>query len=100
MGLVYGRRRVGKTALINEFAKNKRSVLHAGHGRPLGAELAEFTQKLPSFVDRHGRTLVNWAEAISVVADAAKSEPVLLVLDEFQELITSDPHIEGTLRAV
>lgn len=34
MVVVYGRRRVGKTALINRFASDKRVVLHgAGPGR-------------------------------------------------------------------
>lgn len=100
MGILYGRRRVGKTALINEFAKNKRSIIHLGIGVPLAEELAAFTAVLPEGIELRGLTLRNWDEAIILVAESVKDEPILLVLDEFPELLASDPHLEGRLRAV
>lgn len=100
MGMLYGRRRVGKTALVREFAKDKRAIIHLGTGVPRAEELARLTRVMPSDVDLHGRTLVGWEEAIRSIADAAKQIPLLLVLDEFPELRASDPHIEGKMRAV
>jgi len=40
LGIVWGRRRVGKTALLEEFAAGKPTVFHTGGGRPVTAELA------------------------------------------------------------
>lgn len=100
MGMLYGRRRVGKTALINEFARNKRVMVHLGTGVPVEEELASFLQQLPPGVELLGMTPQNWEQAITVVAEVAKDEPLLLVLDEYPELRASDPHIDGRLRAV
>lgn len=39
MGLVWGRRGVGKTAVLQQFAADKRVVFHTAAGRPVGDEL-------------------------------------------------------------
>ncbi|MDQ3988053.1 MAG: hypothetical protein M3291_02420 [Actinomycetota bacterium] len=40
MAMVWGRRRVGKTALVRRFADGRRTVFHTGAGRGQGTELA------------------------------------------------------------
>lgn len=100
MGLIWGRKRVGKTALLGEFAKERKSIIHTGRGATLGEELATLAQVLPPEVNLDGRPFTGWSDLIKAIARAAEREPLLLVLDEFPELRASDPTLEQTLRAV
>jgi AAA+ ATPase superfamily predicted ATPase len=105
MALVWGRRRVGKTALIGRFAEGRRSVFYTARGSGLQDELASFATKIPGDLDLGGRRLdlapfSSWEDVIATLARAARSEPLLLVLDEYPELATGDPAIDTRLRAV
>src|SRR2546421_8701154 len=44
LGLVWGRRRVGKSALLQRFARTRRSVFHTASGRVPAHELAAFSR--------------------------------------------------------
>ncbi|MGI8478994.1 MAG: ATP-binding protein [Gaiellaceae bacterium] len=105
IGLVWGRRRIGKTALLQRFAQQRRVVYHTGAGRAATDELrllsaaaapvlADGVRDLPS------RPFVDWDDALETLVSAARDEPLLLVLDEFPELLAVSPELEGVIRAV
>lgn len=105
LGIVFGRRRVGKTWLLTKFAYDKRVVRHTVRGRPLGEELrilstaAHEILHLPrrSLIDR---PFVSWDDVFEVLSIAAESSPLLFMLDEFPELMAVSSGIEEELRAV
>jgi uncharacterized protein len=103
--LVWGRRRVGKTALIAHFAADlPRVVFHTGAGEPAAAELRLLSQEVARVFPGDIRDLTatpyhDWHDALDHLARLAGSEPVLLVLDEFPELIDTAPALPGVLRA-
>lgn len=104
MGLVWGRRRVGKTALLQRFCEDKRVVFHTAAGRPVQDELAVLSASAHRSLDLGGRDLAarpfrDWDEVFEVLAAAARDEPLLLVLDEVPELLDVAPELEGVLRA-
>ncbi|MHB8246800.1 MAG: ATP-binding protein [Acidimicrobiales bacterium] len=105
LGLVWGRRRVGKSWLIGRFAERlPRTVVHVGGSRPLDQELRILSAEaaradLGGVRDIVARPYTSWDEAIESMAGTAPQGPVLLVLDEFPELLRSDPSIESVLRA-
>lgn len=104
LGLVWGRRRVGKTRLVEHFAEGRRAVFHTAAGRPLVDELALLSRAAAPLLagglrDLGARPFRDFEDALETLAAAASGEPLLLVLDEFPELVTVAPDFESRLRA-
>ncbi|MGH3544674.1 MAG: ATP-binding protein [Mycobacteriales bacterium] len=103
--LVWGRRRVGKTALISHFAETlPRVIFHTGTGEPVSAELEMLSRKAAEAFPTDPRNLNDhpyrdWHDALDHLARCAAQEPALLILDEFPELIATSPSLPGILRA-
>jgi uncharacterized protein len=104
--LIWGRRRVGKTALIQHFASGTKVpvVFHTGTGEPAAAEIASLSRQvhaaLPdSLRDLEEQPYTSWRDILDYLARRAERSPVLLVLDEFPELIAASPALPGILRA-
>ena len=104
VALVWGRRRVGKTALLSAFAKDRQTVFHTGAGRPARDELRVLSRAAESTCAQPGRDLArrpfaDWDDALESLSACAAEQPLLLVLDEFPELLGVSPELPGVLRA-
>jgi hypothetical protein len=104
LGIVWGRRRVGKTALIQHFADDRSTVFHTGGSRPAAAELASLSRAAESLLgggvrDLSKRPFVDWDDALEALASAAIDRPILLVLDELPALIKTSPELPSLIRA-
>jgi uncharacterized protein len=104
--LVWGRRRVGKTALLQEFVSrcDAPAVFHTGTGEAAGAEIASLCRQTALAIPDPVRDLASepyreWRDILDYLARAARDTPVLLVLDEFPELIQATPALPGIMRA-
>ena len=103
LALVWGRRRVGKTALIQRFAEGRRTVFHIGTRRPVPDELAALSGAAASHVDDRDLTFNpfrDWQDALETLSRAAARQPLLVVLDEFPELCDAAPELPSILRAL
>lgn len=104
--LVRGRRRVGKSRLVEEFLDRAGvpSVFYAATGRPVRDELRSFAEEvgsstLPRADLFRGVELASWDAALRLLASAAGDQPSVVVLDELPYLAAKDPGFEGTLQS-
>jgi AAA+ ATPase superfamily predicted ATPase len=104
LGVVWGRRRVGKTALIQRFADERPTVFHTGGGRPAAAELAALGRAAAPHLadgvrDLGTRPFADWDDALETLALAASNRRLLLVLDELPAMAETSPELPNLIRA-
>ncbi len=99
--ILYGRRRVGKSALLDEFVRTRRAVVYQAvegttqdHLRDVTAELATFTGD-PVL---QAGALPNWQAVLAYVAGLAATEPFVFVIDEYQYAAEADETLASVVQ--
>jgi hypothetical protein len=99
--VLYGRRRIGKTALLEAVLKNRRRVAyHVGTRSTLTEELARLSTTIADAWDApllRAQPLRS-SEAMLALLEGME-RPGVLVLDEFPFLAESDPSLPGLIQA-
>ena len=103
MAVVYGRRRVGKTTLIDEFAKGKPTLYFTAQQRSSFQNLVQFSMAVYAFfgISSEAGAFSDWRAAFSFVASMAKErlgEPFLFVFDEFPYAAGTEPSLPSILQ--
>ncbi len=103
--LIRGRRRVGKSRLVEEFIEHidVPHLFFAATGRPVRDELRLFAEEvvasdLPGAAVFDGVELASWDAAFRLLASALPDDGSVVVLDEVPYLIAADDGFEGTLQ--
>lgn len=94
--VVYGRRRVGKTALISRFIRDRRALYYLATEEPELQNLESFQSVAAEFLDSDLLRSVRasrWEDVFREIARAccAGSERAVIVIDEFQYLGRANP---------
>ncbi len=96
--LLWGRRRVGKTELLLEFGRDKRTLFFEATSGTRADHLGDFSERLAEATGRAGLTAPDWRAALDAIADWAEADgPVLLVLDEFQHIARESPEVGSAI---
>ena len=105
--LMRGRRRVGKSRLVEEFVERSGvpSLFFTASAQPnRGSDLALFTEAvlasdLPAAQTFADQSPATWDAALRLLASALPADqPAIVVLDEMPYLLANDPGFEGTLQ--
>lgn len=98
--LIYGRRRIGKTELLNEFSKNTRSFYFLGRAESKKDTLHRFNLFLAeSFNDMSiaRSPFANWDELFEYIAQRGDERSVIII-DEFPFIVNKFPEILSILQ--
>lgn len=100
--VVYGRRRVGKTTLIQEFCKGKRSIYFVAREAEGPQNLTSFSSDVTKvFDDDSERTFSfdSWDAAFDYIYRKSTDERLILVIDEYPYLAEGERSISSLLQA-
>ena len=100
--IIYGRRRVGKTTLIQEFIKGKKAAYFLSLETSERTNLENFSRCVWSIAAGNVRTpphFANFTDAFEAVADLAEEERLVLVIDEYPYLAKSVLGISSIIQA-
>lgn len=99
--IIYGRRRVGKTALINEFCRDKRTIYFSALNATSGENLKALSREIHTFKhpDAAGAPEYrSYEDALDEIGRLARDERLVFVIDEYPYLAGSEPSISSRLQ--
>lgn len=102
LAVLYGRRRVGKTALIEEVIENRRSVYFLADQRPEEKNIDGLQAEMAEHVDEQlfrEADFDDWIELFREFIDRINSE-IVIAIDEFPYLIEQNSSIPSIFQKV
>lgn len=100
--IVWGRRRTGKTYLLQAFAESRRCIYYSATQQSAPVELGGFTEATRSVLGSaglpDGYTFPNWTVALDFVTRSAGRGRLIVVLDEFPYLAASTRGLESIVQ--
>jgi AAA+ ATPase superfamily predicted ATPase len=99
--VLYGRRRVGKTTLINEFCKGKKAIYFVAVESTAKENLEILSAQILSVLAPGAphNPFATFREAVAYVFEFAKNERVILAIDEYPYLAESDRSVSSVLQS-
>ena len=96
--VIYGRRRVGKTALINHFIDDKTAIYFMGVESNEKQNLENFSKSIIEFSSgiQTETSFASYQAALEYVFKLAENERVILTIDEYPYVGVKEPCINLT----
>jgi len=100
--VIYGRRRVGKTALINEFIKDKEAIFFTGIESNAQQNLENFSKSILSYADEalENTMFPSFQAALEYVFKLAEKKRIILVIDEYPYVAKASKSLASTLQSL
>ena len=99
--IIYGRRRVGKTSIINEFCKAKPTIFFSALNASAQENLEALSQAIHSYSNPsavNAPIYPNLDSALNAITELAKKERLIFVIDEYPYLAKADASISSRLQ--
>lgn len=98
--VVYGRRRIGKSALINQFVRDKKNIYFMGVESNAAQNLENFSKSIMEVETGipAETAFVSFQAALEYVFKLAKKERLILAIDEYPYVARSSKSLASTLQ--
>ena len=97
--VMYGRRRVGKTTILQEFAGRHQVIFYSSQEKNDSLNLQDFSQAVQQALD--GQFIApfpSWKEAFSYITKKRQSGRTVLIIDEFPFMAGTNPAVKSILQ--
>lgn len=101
--IIYGRRRVGKTALISEFCKGKPAVYFSALNSSSRENLEALSSAIGEYKNENPDSFPvykSFDDAFSAIEMLGKKERLVFVIDEYPYLAKSEPSVSSRLQHI
>ena len=96
--VMYGRRRVGKTTLLQEFSKQTNTIFFPAREKNDALNLEDFSKAIQLHLDRQFiSSFKSWEDAFSYIGNKIQDR-IALVIDEFPYIIEENPSVKSLLQ--
>lgn len=97
--IMYGRRRIGKTTILQEFARRHKAIFFSAQEKNDALNLEDFSRLVQHhFENSYIAPFQNWESAVDYVGKKTEAERVILIIDEFPFLAEPNPSIKSILQ--
>ena len=100
MAIIYGRRRIGKTALIQKFCEGKPVFFYTAKAWKDAYQLEQFSQAVGAFFGNSQQRFLDWTAALKALAASHSQTRTVIVIDEFQSIAKERPSILSELQVL
>ena len=96
--VMYGRRRVGKTTILQEFAENTNSIFFPAREKNDALNLEDFSKMIQYHFDKNFiASFQSWEDALNYIG-AKVEQRTAVIIDEFPYIIEENPSIKSILQ--
>jgi len=101
MAIVYGRRRIGKTSILNEFIKEKNFIYFPAEEVVDELNLEKFSRIIGEKIGNpYLPTFSNWEDLFSFIDREFNDKKLVLVIDEYPYAATANKALNSTLQHI
>ena len=99
-GVIYGRRRIGKSTLINEFLKDKPNIFFQAKKDSMYGNLRSFSYEIDKLLDLpKSFVFSSMEEAFDSLIEYAKGKRFVIAIDEYPYIVNQDASFPSILQA-
>ena len=97
--VMYGRRRIGKTTILQEFSKIHKTIFFSAQEKNDTLNLQDFSRLVQEYFDGNFiANFENWEDALNYFGRKAQDQRTVLIIDEFPFLAETNPSIKSILQ--